>query len=64
MYIVPSLYLIKDNFIVFYISFLFCNDYRVNGCTGVFSFEPYLELMTSSVELFIKIDEHNSADFK
>ena len=29
-----------------------------------FSFEPYLKLMTSSVELFIEIDEHNSADFK
>ena len=36
LYIVPSLYLIKDDFITFYVSFLFCNDYRVNGCAGVF----------------------------
>ena len=43
MYIVPSLYLIKDEFIAFYVSFLFCNNYRVNGCASVFSFEPYLE---------------------
>ena len=64
MYIVSSLYLIKDDFIAFYVSFLFCNDYRVNGCTGVFSFEPYLEPMTSSVELLIKIYEHNSVDIK
>ena len=64
MYIVPSLYLIKDEFIAFYISFLFCNNYCVNGCAGVFSFELYVEPMTSSVELFIEIDEHNSADFE
>ena len=43
MYIVPSLYLIKDEFIAFYVSFLFFNNYRVNGCVGVFSFESYLE---------------------
>ena len=53
-----------SNFIAFYVSFLFYNNYLVNGCIGVFSFEPYLELMPSSIELFIKIDEHNSADFK
>ena len=64
MYIVPSLYLIKDDLIAFYVSFLFCNNYRVNGCTGVFSLESYLEPMTSMVELFIEIDEHNSADFE
>ena len=29
-----------------------------------FSFEPYLEPMTSSVELFIEIYEHNNADIK
>ena len=64
MYITLSLYLIKDDFIAFYVSFLFCNNYFVNGCTGVFSFEPYLEPMPSSVELFIEINEHNSVDFK
>ena len=64
MYIVLSLYLIKDDFIAFPMSFLLCNNYLVNGCTGVFSFESYLEPMPSSVELSIKIDEHNSAIFK
>ena len=43
---------------------IFCNNYRVNGCTGVFSFEPYLEPMTTSVELFIEIYEHNSVNIK
>ena len=62
MYIVLSLYPIKGDFIAFYVSFLFCNNYLVNGCTDIFSFEPYLELMPLSVELFIEIDEHNSVD--
>ena len=68
MYIVLSLYLIKDDFIAFYVSFLFYNNYLVNGCAGVFSFEPYLEPMPSSVKSYyfelIEIDEHNNADFK
>ena len=68
MYIVLSLYLIKDDFIAFYVSFLFCNNYLVNRCAGVFSFEPYLEPMPSSVKSYyfklIEIDEHNNADFK
>ena len=64
MYIVPTLYLIKDDLIAFYVSFLFCNNYLVNGCTGVFSFKPYLEPIPSLVELFIEIDEHNGADFE
>ena len=64
MYIILSLYLIKDDFIAFYVSFLFFNNYLLNGCTVVFSFEPYVELMPLSVELFIEIDEHNSANFK
>ena len=42
MYIVPFLYLIKDDFISFYVSFLFCNNYFVNGCVGVFFFRTVL----------------------
>ena len=53
MYIVLSLFLIKDDFIAFYVSFLFYNNYLVNGCAGVFSFEPYLEPMPSSVKLLL-----------
>lgn len=68
MYIALSLYLIKDDFIAFYVSFLFCNNYLVNGCASVFSFKPYLKPMLSSVKSYhfelIEIDEYNNADFK
>ena len=68
MYIVLSLYLIKDDFIVFYVSFLFCNNYFVNECAGVFSFEPYLEPMLLSIKSYyfelIETHGHNNADFK
>ena len=68
MYIVLSLYLIKDDFIAFYISFLFYNNYVVNRCAGVFSFKLYLELMPLSVKShhfeLIETDGHNNADFK
>ena len=67
MYIVLSLYLIKDDFIAFYASFLFCNNYFVNGCVDVFSFEPYLEPMPLSVKSYyfelIETHGHNNADF-
>ena len=67
MYIVLSLYLIKDDFIAFYVSFLFCNNYFVNECAGVFSFEPYLEPMPLSVKSYyfelIETHGHNNADF-
>jgi len=36
MYIVLSLYLIKDDFIAFYVSCLFCNNYLVNECIYLF----------------------------
>ena len=68
MYVVLSLYLIKNDFITFYVSFLFCNNYFVNECAGVFSFEPYLEPMLLSVRSYyfelIKTHEHSNADFK
>ena len=68
MFIVLSLYLIKDNFIAFYVSFLFCNNYFVNGCAGVFSFESYLEPMLLSVKSYyfklIETHGHNNVDFK
>ena len=68
MYVVLSLYLIKDDFIAFYVSFPFCNNYFVNECAGVFSFEPYLEPMLLSVRScyfeLIKTHRHNNADFK
>ena len=68
MYVVLSLYLIKDDFIAFYVSSLFCNNYFVNECAGVFSFEPYLEPMLLSVRSYyfelIKTHGHNHADFK
>ena len=68
MYIVLSLYLIKDDFIAFYVSFLFCNNYLMNGRAGVFSFKPYLEPMPSSVKSYyfeiIKTDEHDNAEFR
>ena len=52
MYIVLSLYLIIDDFIAFYVSFLFCNNYFVNECAGVLSFDPYLEQMPLSVRSY------------
>ena len=68
MYIVLSLYLIKYDFITFYVSFLFCNNYFVNECAGVFFFELYLEPMLLSIRSYyfelIKTHEHNNADFK
>ena len=68
MYIVLSLYLIKDDFIVFYVSFLFCNNQFVNECANVFSFEPHLEPMPLSVKSYyfklIGTHGHNNADFK
>ena len=68
MYIVLSLYVIKDDFIVFYVSSLFCNNYLVDGCIYLliylFIFEPYVEPIPSLVELFIEINEYNSANFK
>ena len=68
MYIVLSLYVIKDDFIAFYVSLLFCNNYLVDGCIYLpiylFIFEPYVESISSLVQLFIEIDEHNSANFK
>ena len=68
MYFVLSLYLIKDYFIVFYVSFLFCNNQFVNECASVFSFEPHLELMPLSVRSYyfelIGAHRHNNADFK
>ena len=68
MYITLPLYLIKDEFISFYVSFLFCNNYFANGCAGAFSFESYLEPMPLSVKSYhfelIKTDGHNNADFK
>ena len=68
MYIVLSLYLIKDDFIAFYVSFLFCNNYFVNECAGVFSFKSYLEPMPLLVKSYhfelIETHGHNNADFK
>ena len=68
MYFVLSIYLIKDDFIVFYVSFLFYNNQFVNECAGVFSFEPHLEPMPLSVKSYyfelIETHEHNNADFK
>ena len=68
MYIVLLPYLIKDDFILLYVSFLFCNNYFGNGCAGVFSFEQYLELMPLLVKSYhfelIEIGRHNNADFK
>ena len=68
MYIVLSLYLIKVDFIAFYVFFLFYNIYFVNEYAGVFSFEPYLELMPLSVKSYyfelIETDGHNNVDFK
>ena len=60
-------YLIKDDFISFCVSFLFCNNYFVNGCVGVFSSERYLEPMPLPVKSYhfelIKTVEHNNTDF-
>ena len=68
MYVVLSLYLIKNDFITFYVSFLFCNNYFVNECASVFSFEPYLEPMLLSVRSYhfglIKTHGHSNVDFK
>ena len=68
MYIVLLLYLIKDDFILFCVSFLFYNNYFRNGCVDVFSFERYLESMPLSVKSYhfelIKTDRHNNANFK
>ena len=68
MYVVLSLYLIKDDFIAFYVSFLFCNNHFVNECAGVFFFEPHLKSMPLSVKSYyfelIETQEHNNADFK
>ena len=68
MYFVLSIYLIKDDFIVFYVSFLFYNNQFVNECAGVFSFKPQLEPMPLSVKSYyfelIGTHEHNNADFK
>ena len=68
MYFVLSLYLIKDYFIVFYVSFLFCNTQLVNECAGAFSFELHLEPMPLSVKSYyfelIGTPGHNNADFK
>ena len=68
MYVVLSLYLIKDDFIAFYVSSLFYNNYFVNECVGVFSFEPYLESMLLSVRSYyfelIKTHGRDNADFK
>ena len=68
MYFVLSLYLIKDDFIVFYVSFLLCNNQFVNECASVFSFELHLEPMPLSVRSYyfelIGTHGHNNADFK
>ena len=68
MYVVLSLYLIKDDFIALYVFFLFCNNYFVNECAGIFSFDPYLEPMSLLVRSYyfelIKTHEHSNADFK
>ena len=68
MYIVLSLYLIKDDFIAFYVSVLFCNNHFVNECAGVFSFEPHLEPMPLSVKSYYfelsGTHEHNHVDLK
>ena len=68
MYIVLSLYLIKDDFITFYAFFLFCNNYFVNECVGVFSFEPNLKPMPMSVKSYyfelIETHGYNNAGFK
>ena len=68
MYIVLFLYLIKDDFISFCVSFLFYNNYFVNGCVGVFSSERYLEPMSLPVKSYhfelIKTNGHNNTDFK
>ena len=52
MYILLLLYLIKDDFFSFCVSFLFCNNYFGNGYAGVFSFEQYLELMPLPVKSY------------
>ena len=68
MYFVLSFYLIKDGFIVFYVSFLFCNNQFVNECAGVCSFETHLEPMPLSVKSYyfelIGTHGHNNANFK
>ena len=68
MYVLLSLYLIKDDFIAIYVSFLFCNNYFVNECASIFYFEPYLESMLLSVRScyfeLIKTHGHNNVDFK
>ena len=68
MYFVLSLYLIKVDFIEFYVSFLFCNNQFVNECADVFSFEPHLEPTPWSVKSYylelIRTHGHNDADFK
>ena len=68
MHIVLLLYLIKDDFILFCVSFLFYNNYFGNGCAGVCSFEQYLEPMPLPIKSYhfelIEIRGHNNADFK
>ena len=68
MYIVFPLYLIKDDFTSFCVSFPFYNNYFVNGYAGVISFKQYLEPVPLSVKSYhfelIKIDGYNNADFK
>ena len=68
MYVVLSLYLIKNDFITFYVSFLFCNNYFVNERVGVLSFEPCLEPIPLSVKSYyfdlIETHGHNIADLK
>ena len=68
MYFVLPFYLIKDDFIEFYVSLLFCNNQFVNECASVFSFVPHLELMPLSVKSYyfelIGTHGHNNVDFK
>ena len=60
--------LIKDDFTLFYVFFLFCNSYFVNGCAGFFFFERYLgpkPLLTKSYYFeLIETNRHNNADLK
>ena len=68
MYFVLPFYIIKDDFIEFYVSFLFCNNQFVNECASVFSFEPHLDPMPLSVKSYylelIETHGHNNVDFK